>query len=157
MFAVEVRANKKLKIDEGTAVSAVEAYQSLAGGANAGAVVASFAVERETQRRRVAAFQEFSNWLVPRKKALKLCADPFQATPEDLVAYHQAYWVETHGSTVLYGRKYPAPGSLEGNFSYLSGIFEAAGRTGLYNSQQNMGNPVQSKQVREYKEGLPEY
>ena len=116
MFAVEVRANKKLKIDEGTAVSAVEAYQSLAGGANAGAVVASFAVERETQRRRVAAFQEFSNWLVPRKKALKLCADPFQATPEDLVALiirliglrrmevrcftvesiqHQAVWKET--------------------------------------------------------------
>ena len=58
---------------------------------------------------------------------------------------------------MLHGRKYPAPGSLEGNFSYLSGIFEAAGRTGLYNSQQNMGNPVQSKQVREYKEGLPEY
>ena len=55
--SVVAPVTKKLTIDEGTAVSAVEAYQGLAGGANAGAVVASFAVEHETQRRRVAAFQ----------------------------------------------------------------------------------------------------
>ncbi len=152
--AVQVRASKQIKLDGGSAVTTAVAEQDLVGGKEVAAMIAACAVETETQRRRVVAFQEFVNWFVPRARAMPgHCADPYQATPEELIAYHQQYWVHTHGETLLKGRIWPAPGSVEANFSYLSGIFESAGRTGLYNTQLQLGNPVQSKLVRDYKEG----
>lgn len=76
-----------------------------------------------------------------------------QASPEELVVYHQVHWVPRHGETLLATGVFPAPNSLEGNFSLLSGMFEVAGRTGPYSAELGIGNPVQSRPVRDYKEG----
>lgn len=150
--AVQVRGNRKIEIENGS-VSLEEAQQALHVGLERAAMVAACAVEEETQRRRVKAFQEFANWLVPNQKALGKTGDPYGATPEELVAYHHNYWILHHGETELKGRVWPAPGSLEANFSLLSGVFESAGRSGMYNGQLRIGNPVLSKLVRDYKEG----
>ena len=150
---LQTRARKRIMIDKGQEVSAEEAQKALQGGVESAAMVAACAVEPETQRRRVQAFNEFGNWLVPRKQALGLVGDPYQATPEDLVAYHHHYWIRRHGETELKGQLWPAPGSVDTNLSYLSGVFESAGRSGSYNNEVRTGNPVQSKLVRDYKEG----
>ena len=151
--SMQRRANKKLQIDNGSSVSKEVAERDLFGGLVAASMVAACAVESETQERRIAAFQEFCNWFVARSRRLRLCDDPFQATPEDLIAYHQNHWIQTHGKTLLKGRRWAAPGSVDGNFSYLSGVFEAVGRTGVYNVELQVGNPVLSKLVKDYKEG----
>lgn len=162
------------------------AQKVLIAGSLGAASISYGAVTHQYQRRKAAAFQEFAAWYTTMMQALGIPRSPYAALPEDLVLYHQQHWIPVHGETMLAGKLWPAPGSLTSNFSMLSAIFEARGRTGLHSSETQVrlqgahgrpcagkgaeegqltpflaalqtGNPVKSKVVADYKEGYARY
>ena len=127
--------------------------QEMIAGSYGAAGVAAMAVKTTTHLRRSQSFQEFAAWFVPRKQQRRESTDPLSATPAELVLYHQLHWIEHHGETLLAGKLYPAPSSVETNFSHLSSVFDLQGHSGVWNESLQVGNPVQSRPVREYKAG----
>jgi len=116
-------------------ISAQLAQYTLMTGSAGAARISFGAVAEQYQRRKAAAFQEFSSWYVPMAEALGVQRSPYAALPEEVVLYHHSHWIPRHGETLLGGRTWPAPGTLTSNFSLLSAIFEAQGRTGNYSAE----------------------
>ena len=106
--------------------------------AEAAGKVSAKAVQEETWRRRLGSFSEFANWFDSTMQALGRNKTAVDATPNDLVVYHEAQWVKHHGETVLNGGLWPAPSSLEANFSMLSAVFIKHGKSGEYNEQNQV-------------------
>ena len=115
-----------------------EARSEYVEAAEAAGRVSAKAVQEETWRRRLGSFSEFSSWFQSTMQALGRNKAPVDATPNDLVVYHESQWVKHHGETVLNGVLWPAPSSLEANFSMLSAVFIKHGRTGEYNEQNQV-------------------
>ena len=82
------------------AIAAVANYKA---GIEAGGRVSVKSVQEETWRRRLSSFAEFQSFFDPTMAAFGKEKAAVEATPSDLVAYHEPHWVNNHGETVLEG------------------------------------------------------
>lgn len=128
-------------------------HQQLLLGSYGTALVRSRAAAPETQRSWYVAYQELSTWYLLNMPAMGKLCHPLAALPEEIMLYYDLHWLPSHGETLLEGKLFAASSSLENNCSLLSTAFEHAGRTGPYSIETCTGNPMQSRALREYKEG----
>ena len=102
------------------------------------------AVKAATVKARQAAVIELAEWL--HTTGIRTMQS---ATPEDMLVYLTQHWLPHHaGSATSAGELTAAPSSLSGIKSHLAMEFELPGRTGVWNSATQTGNPMHSIQIK---------
>ena len=75
-------------------------------------------------------------------------------TPADLVVYLEHHWLAQHAGTVLPdGSLIASPKGVSQCLSSCSTGFKLLGRVGEWNAQTNVGTPVESSLITQYRKG----
>ena len=106
----------------------------------------------ETVRRRDMTMQELHTWLqqLPASlgKSLMTCS------PADVLVFMESHWVNQHtGTDMADGSCIASPAGVNQCLSNLSTGFQLIGRVGDWTQLTHHGNPVQSIEVTQYRQG----